>query len=83
MLVMVVARSAYFEHSLLRALLEVVVLITSLQIGYVSGLFSSFVPRSSLLSTTIVATAPVPQLPLRHCQRQQNETSQSFHAVKS
>jgi hypothetical protein len=65
-LAMVVASSAY-EHSLLRALLEVVVLLTSLQIGYVSGLFSSFIPsvwqrrgkRSSLLSTTIVATAPV------------------------
>jgi hypothetical protein len=65
-LAMVVASSAY-EHSLLRALLEVVVLLTSLQIGYVSGLFSSLIPsvwqrrgkRSSLLSTTIVATAPV------------------------
>jgi hypothetical protein len=32
-LAMVVASSAYFEHSLLRALLEVVVLLTSLQIG--------------------------------------------------
>lgn len=66
-LAMVVASSAYFEHTLLRALLEVVVLLTSLQIGYVSGLFSSFIPsvwqrrgkRSSLLSTTIAATAPV------------------------
>ena len=39
-LAMVVASSAYFGHSLLHALLEFVVLITSLQIGYVFGLVS-------------------------------------------
>jgi len=36
-LAMVVASFAYFGHGLLRALLEFAVLITSLQIGYVSG----------------------------------------------
>jgi hypothetical protein len=46
-LAMVVASSAYFEHSLLRALLEVVVLLTSLQIGYVSGLLSHLIPSRS------------------------------------
>ncbi|MGB8900029.1 MAG: hypothetical protein WCC90_12705 [Methylocella sp.] len=39
-LAMVVASSAYFGHTLLRALLEFAVLITSLQIGYVSGVVS-------------------------------------------
>ena len=43
-LAMVAASSAYFGHSLPRALLEFVVLITSLQIGYVSGLLSHFIP---------------------------------------
>jgi uncharacterized membrane protein YoaK (UPF0700 family) len=36
-LAMVVASSAYFGHSLPRALLEFLVLITNLQIGYASG----------------------------------------------
>ena len=39
-LAIVVASSAYFGHTLLRALLEFAVLITSLQIGYVSGVVS-------------------------------------------
>jgi hypothetical protein len=41
---MVVASSAYFGHSLPRALLEFLVLITSLQIGYVFGLVSPSIP---------------------------------------
>ena len=40
-LAMVVASSAYFGYSLPRAVLEFIVLITSLQIGYVFGLFFS------------------------------------------
>jgi hypothetical protein len=40
----VLVRSADVEHGLLRPLLEFVVLITSLQIGYVSGLLSCFIP---------------------------------------
>jgi hypothetical protein len=43
-LAMVVASFAYFEHGLLRALLEFAVLITSLQIGYVSGVLSFLIP---------------------------------------
>jgi hypothetical protein len=46
-LAMVVASSAYFGHSLLRTLLEFVVLITSLQIGYASGLLSRLIPSVS------------------------------------
>jgi hypothetical protein len=46
-LAMVVASSAYFGHSLPRALLEFVVLITSLQIGYASGLLSRLIPSVS------------------------------------
>jgi hypothetical protein len=40
LLVAVLVRSADVEHGLLRPLLEFAVLITSLQIGYVSGLLS-------------------------------------------
>ena len=43
----VLLRSAAFEHGLLRPLLEFAVLITSLQIGYVSGLLSFFIPNVS------------------------------------
>jgi hypothetical protein len=43
-LAIIVANSAYFGHSLPRTLLEFVVLITSLQIGYISGLLSSLIP---------------------------------------
>ncbi len=39
-LAMVVASSAYFGHSLPRALFEFLVLITSFQIGYASGMLS-------------------------------------------
>jgi hypothetical protein len=46
-LAMVVASSAYFGHSLPRTLLEFVVLITSLQIGYASGLLSRLIPSVS------------------------------------
>ena len=38
----VLVRSAAVEHGLLRPLLEFAALITSLQIGYVSGLLSFF-----------------------------------------
>jgi hypothetical protein len=44
---MVVASSAYFGHSLPRALLEFVVLITSFQIGYASGLLSCLIASVS------------------------------------
>ena len=40
----VLVRSADVEHGLLRPLLEFAALITSLQIGYVSGLLSFFIP---------------------------------------
>jgi hypothetical protein len=50
----VVASSAYFERSLLHALLEVVVLITSLQIGYVSGLFHLSFQRLATQRKTIL-----------------------------
>ena len=40
----VLVRSDYVEHDLLRPLLEFVVLITSLQIGYVSGPLSCVIP---------------------------------------
>jgi hypothetical protein len=46
-LAMVVASSAYFGRSLPRTLLEFVVLITSLQIGYASGLLSRLSPSVS------------------------------------
>jgi hypothetical protein len=57
-LAMVVASSAYFGHSLLRALLEFAVLITSLQIGYVSGVFSFLIPSLSQRRGTMAAPAP-------------------------
>jgi hypothetical protein len=40
----VLVRSAAVEHGLLRPLLEFAVLITSLQIGYVSSVLSFFIP---------------------------------------
>jgi hypothetical protein len=43
----VLVRSADVEHGLLRPLFEFAVLITSLQIGYVSGLLSHCIPRES------------------------------------
>ena len=43
----VLVRSTDGEHGLLRPLLEFAVLITSLQIGYVSGLLPFFIPRVS------------------------------------
>ena len=46
-LAMVAASFAYFGHGLLRPLLEFAVLITSLQIGYVSGMLSFLVPSVS------------------------------------
>jgi len=47
LLLAVLVRSADGEHGLVRPLLEVAVLITSLQIGYVSGLLSFFIPGVS------------------------------------
>jgi hypothetical protein len=47
LLAAVLVRSAYFGHDLLRPLLEFAVLITSLQIGYVSGLLSFLIPSVS------------------------------------
>jgi hypothetical protein len=46
-LAVILVRSADVEHGLLRPLLEFAVLITSLQIGYVSGLLSFFIPGVS------------------------------------
>ena len=46
-LAVVLVRSADGEHGLLRPLLEFAVLITSLQIGYVSGLLSFLIPSVS------------------------------------
>jgi hypothetical protein len=57
-LAMVVASSAYFGHSLLRTLLEFVVLITSLQIGYVFGLVSRSIPSVSGRRGTTATPAP-------------------------
>jgi hypothetical protein len=47
LLLAVLVRSADGEHGLVRPLLEVAVLITSLQIGYVSGLLSFLIPSVS------------------------------------
>ena len=57
-LAMVVASSAYFGHGLLRALLEFAVLITSLQIGYVSGVLSFLIPSLSQRRGPRAAPAP-------------------------
>ena len=43
----VAASSAYFGHSFSRELLELLVLITNLQIGYASGLLSHLIPSVS------------------------------------
>jgi hypothetical protein len=47
MLAAVLVRSAAFEHGLLRTLLEFGLLNATLQIGYVSGLLSFFIPSAS------------------------------------
>jgi hypothetical protein len=47
LLLAVLVRSADGEHGLVRPLLEVAVVITSLQIGYVSGLLSFLIPSVS------------------------------------
>jgi hypothetical protein len=57
-LVMVVASSAYFGHSLPRALLEFLVLITNLQIGYASGVLSFLIPSVAQRRGTMAAPAP-------------------------
>ncbi|MDQ6704246.1 MAG: hypothetical protein M3Z96_14765 [Pseudomonadota bacterium] len=67
LLAAVLVRSADVEHGLLRPLLEFAVLITSLQIGYVSSLLSCVIPgiwqrlkkplpRAPSRPATIVAT---------------------------
>lgn len=40
----VVVTSSYYGHGLLHALLQIAVLDTCMQIGYLSGLFSSLIP---------------------------------------
>ena len=40
----VIASSSYYGHGLLHALLQIAVLDTCLQVGYLSGLFSSMIP---------------------------------------
>ena len=65
-LAVVLVRSADGEHGLLRALLEFAVLITSLQIGYVFGLVSHWIPSvSGRRGTTAAppATRPVRGIP--------------------
>ena len=54
----VLVRSANGEHGFLRPLLEFVVLITSLQIGYVFGLVSHSIPSVSERRGTTVVPAP-------------------------
>jgi len=56
-LAMVVANFAYFGHDLLHPLLEFAVLITSLQIGYVSGLLSFLILSVSQRRGTMAAPA--------------------------
>jgi hypothetical protein len=58
LLAMVVASFAYVGHGLLRALLEFAVLITSLQIGYVSGVLSFLIPSLSQRRENMAAPAP-------------------------
>ena len=55
---MVVASSVYFGHSLPRALLEFLVLITSLQMGYVFGRVSPSIP--SVPERRVFTAAPAP-----------------------
>ena len=56
LLAAVVVRSANGEHGLLRPLLEFAVLITSLQIGYVSGLLSRVAAPRKILPARSSAT---------------------------
>ena len=74
-LAMVVAGSAYFGHSLLRALLEFAVLITSLQIGYVSGVLSFLIPSVSQRQGTMAA--------LRMSRRKTQHSARSFQVRDS
>jgi hypothetical protein len=57
-LAMVVPSSVYFGHSLPCALLEFLVVITNLQIGYASGLLSHLIPSVSERLGTTAAPAP-------------------------
>jgi hypothetical protein len=58
LLATVVVRSANGEHGLVRALLEFVVLITSLQIGYASGMLSHLIPSVSERRGALRAARP-------------------------
>jgi hypothetical protein len=53
----VLVGSADVDHGLLRQVLEFAVLITSLQIGYVLGLISSFATRKSAPCALVTPTA--------------------------
>ena len=53
----VLVESTYVEHGLLRQVLEFAVLITSLQIGYVLGLISSFATRKAAPCALVTPTA--------------------------
>jgi hypothetical protein len=57
LLAAVVVRSANGEHGLLRSLLELAVLIATLQISYVSGLVSHLLPSVSERRGTTAAPA--------------------------
>jgi hypothetical protein len=65
----VLVRSANGEHGLLRPLLEFAVLITSLQIGYVSGMVSHLFPSVPERRGTTAAPEPLRQHSARSFQR--------------
>jgi hypothetical protein len=57
----VLVRSADVERGLLRPFFEFAVLITSLQIGYVSGLLSHCIPRESQRQGQLTRARPLPR----------------------
>ncbi|MFZ3326629.1 MAG: hypothetical protein WA231_12345 [Methylocella sp.] len=65
-LAVVLVRSTDGEHGLLRALLEFAVLITSLQIGYVFGVVSHWIPSVSGRRGTTATPAPRAAPPVQH-----------------
>ena len=60
-LAVVLVKSADGEHGLLRPFLEFAVLITSLQIGYVSGLLSFFIPGVTQPGGNPARARPLPR----------------------
>jgi hypothetical protein len=62
----VLVESADVEHGLLRPLVEFAGLITSLQIGYVSGLLSFFIPSRSQRQGKPRASSATPVAATRH-----------------